>query len=79
MDGQLRGETTGPTITKPHNPALSPAVNIQFFEPLLKCRAHKPLIGASACFWTPSKQPMSLLRLDPDLAHGAFQMELNLN
>lgn len=79
MDGHLRGEPTGPSVTKPHNPAFSPAVNIQFFEPLLKCHAHKPLIRASACFWTPSKQSMSFLRLDPELAHGAFQTELNLS
>lgn len=61
------------------NPAFSPAVGIQFFEPLLKCHAHKPLIVASACLWTPSKLPMSFLRLDPDLAHGGLQTELNPN
>lgn len=66
-------------VTKPRNPAFSPAVNIQFFEPLLKCHAHKPLIMASACLWTPSKLSMSFLCLDPDLAQSGFQMELNLN
>ena len=70
---------SGPDVTKPRNPAFSPAVNIQFFEPLLKCHAHKPLITASACLWTPSKLSVSFLGLDPDLAQSGFQMELNLN
>lgn len=39
-------EATSLCVIKPHNPALSPAVNIQFFENLLKCQAYKPLSGA---------------------------------
>lgn len=70
---------SGPDVTKPRNPAFSPAVNIQFFEPPLKCHGPKPLIMASACLWTPSKLSMSFLCLDPDLAQSGFQMELNLD
>lgn len=70
---------SGPDVTKPRNPVFSPAVNIQFFEPPLKCQGPKPLIMASACLWTPSKLSMSFLCLDPDLAQSGFQMELNLD
>ena len=70
---------SGSDVTKPRNPAFSPAVNIQFFEPPLKCHGPKPLIMASACLWTLSKLSMSFLCLDPDLAQSGFQMELNLD
>ena len=70
---------SGSDVTKPRNPAFSPAVNIQFFEPPLKCHGPKPLILASACLWTLSKLSMSFLCLDPDLAQSGFQMELNLD
>ena len=70
---------SGSDVTKPRNPAFSPAVNIQFFEPPLKCHGPKPLIMASACLWTLSKLSMSFLCLDPDLSQSGFQMELNLD
>lgn len=55
---------SGPDITKPRNPAFSPAVNIQFFEPRSNVMGLSSLITASACLWTPSKLSMSFLCLD---------------
>lgn len=79
MEGDLGMKPRVSNIIEPCNPAFSPAVNIQFFEPLLRCHAHKPLITASACLWTPSQLSMSFSCLHPDLTHGVLQTELKLS
>lgn len=62
-----------------HNPALSPAVNIQFFEPPLKCHACEPLIMAVPHSGLhPNCQCLSCAWIQT-LAHGIFQMDLPTN
>lgn len=74
--GQFRDAATGSRVTKPHNPALSPAVNIQFFEPPLKCHVCKPLIMAAPHSGPhPNCQCLSCVWIQT-LAHGIFQMDL---